>query len=69
MMPMMDGPSAMSAMKKQEPDVRIITISGIADPAPDGSLFDTGANRILYKPFTAEEFFETVDEVLDASKM
>lgn len=67
-MPMMDGPSAMATMKKQKPDVRIITISGIADPSRDGSLIDAGANRILHKPFTAEELLETVNEVLHSSR-
>ena len=60
MMPVLDGKKAIQAMWQIRPDMRFISISGLAQagdfqPGPGGPQI-----QVLSKPFTAEKILETV---------
>src|SRR4029077_8136960 len=52
------------ALKKAYPDIRIIMISGFSDAAKDLALHN-GADIFLHKPFTKEELYKSVKELLN----
>jgi CheY-like chemotaxis protein len=64
-MPDMEGLEAIMKLRRQNPDVKIIAMSG-ADSA--GAYLDSakifGARRMLSKPFTQGELLTAVSEVL-----
>jgi CheY-like chemotaxis protein len=63
MMPVMDGPATIRALKEMNPKVLIIAASGInaGVPIPEPS---SGVQAFLPKPFTSEKLLKTVHEVL-----
>lgn len=52
------------ALKKAYPDIRIIMISGFADAAKDLALHN-GADVFLNKPFTKEQLYKSVKDLLN----
>lgn len=64
MMPVMNGPAIIRALRGLNPDVRIIAMSGLAsDGAGGGAGLDVQA--LLPKPYTADKLLITLREVLD----
>jgi PAS domain S-box-containing protein len=65
MMPVMDGPTTIRALRKVRPDVRIIAVSGLhgrgADPH-EGAL--ASVRHFLAKPYTAATLLTTLRQVL-----
>ncbi len=53
-MPYMDGPSLIRALKKINPDVKIIAMSGLLSAGQTAELRSQNINAFLTKPFTAE---------------
>ena len=51
-------------LKKVFPDLKIIVISGLGDAAKDVAL-DNGADIFLSKPFTRDELFQSVKNLLN----
>ena len=69
MMPDQDGLATIRELRRVDPLVRIIAISG-GDPARGGYLeiaLKLGARRILQKPFTLDELLAAVTEVVLAT--
>lgn len=69
MMPVMDGPAAIHALRTINPQVLIIAASGLIETAKTVSAIpDVGATvrAVLMKPYTAERLLTTVHEVLAA---
>ena len=63
MMPVMDGRTAAAAIRKIDPSVRIIGMSGLMSDEPQGDddrLFD----QFLRKPFTGRELMESIHRAL-----
>jgi DNA-binding response OmpR family regulator len=58
------GVDFISYLKKNYPDVRIVMISGYSDAAKDLAL-DNGADKFLQKPFTKENLYKSVKELLN----
>jgi len=63
-MPEMDGPSLMRELRKRDPDLKIVFISGYAEDAfaknlPEGERF-----TFLPKPFTLKQLIETVKSTI-----
>ena len=52
------------ALKKAHPEIRIIMISGFSDAAKDVALHN-GADVFLNKPFTKEELYKSVKNLLN----
>jgi two-component system cell cycle sensor histidine kinase/response regulator CckA len=63
MMPYMDGPVTIRALRKLNPHVKIIASSGLAD---NGKLAEVngGIQSFLPKPYTAQKLLTTLEELL-----
>ncbi len=59
MMPIMDGPSTIRAIKRLEPGVPIIAMSGLMDERARAAK-DAGATALLEKPFSANSLLQVV---------
>ena len=65
-MPEMDGPTLLREIRKHQPTLKVIFVSGYAEDAfrknlPEGETFN-----FLPKPFTLKQLFETVKETMSA---
>jgi two-component system cell cycle sensor histidine kinase/response regulator CckA len=63
-MPYMDGVATIRALKKINPGVRTIAMSGLMSPEHTAELGDLQVNAILSKPFTAESLLVAVKEIV-----
>jgi CheY-like chemotaxis protein len=63
MMPYMDGPLTIRALKKLNPQVKIIASSGLPENMKLGEV-NGSVRRFLPKPYTAEKLLTTLREVL-----
>jgi two-component system, cell cycle sensor histidine kinase and response regulator CckA len=63
-MPEMDGPTLMKALKERKPDIKIIFVSGYAEDAFDKSLSDRKEFNFLAKPFTLKQLVTVVKETM-----
>ena len=63
MMPSMDGPTAIRILKKMNPQVKIIAVSGLASSDKVAVAMDTGVKAFLAKPYTARELLNTINAV------
>jgi two-component system cell cycle sensor histidine kinase/response regulator CckA len=64
MMPFMDGPATIRALKKLDPGVRIIATSGLKANSRHAEISQLGVNTFLTKPYTAELLLRTIAHVL-----
>jgi CheY-like chemotaxis protein len=63
MMPYMDGPSTIRALRRIDPQIRVIATSGLAN-RENLNEARVDAQAILQKPFTTERLLEALDSVL-----
>jgi two-component system, cell cycle sensor histidine kinase and response regulator CckA len=63
-MPEMDGPTLMKELKKRNPDIKIVFVSGYAEDAFDKSLPDHKQFNFLPKPFTLKQLVTAVKETM-----
>ena len=61
-MPGTSGATVIKEIKKRQPELPVVIITGSLDPKEEG--LDDMFSRILQKPFRIEELRETVEEVL-----
>ncbi len=66
MMPVMDGYASIKAIRKINPQVKVIVVSGLAEKDKLVKIESTRAQAILPKPYTAEKLLKTIHEVLSA---
>lgn len=64
MMPVMDGHASIRAIRKINPGVKIITVSGLAEKDKLAKIADTRVHAFLSKPYTAERLLKTIREVI-----
>jgi two-component system cell cycle sensor histidine kinase/response regulator CckA len=64
-MPFMDGEALVRALKKMDPDVRIIAMSGLISVEQTAELRNLKVGAFLSKPFTAETLLTSLHEVLE----
>jgi PAS domain S-box-containing protein len=64
MMPFMDGPATIRALKRLNPQVKIIAASGLTSNGKSAEAASAGVNAFLAKPYTAERLLTTLDNVL-----
>jgi two-component system cell cycle sensor histidine kinase/response regulator CckA len=67
-MPEMDGPSLIHAMRQEHPEIKVICVSGYAEDAVRKRLAATEDIRFLAKPFTLSQLALKVKEVLREGK-
>jgi hypothetical protein len=65
MMPNMDGIATIRALRKMNPDVKIIAVSGL--PANQNSVLAAGATAFLAKPYTLEELLKQLYALVKTS--
>jgi two-component system cell cycle sensor histidine kinase/response regulator CckA len=63
MMPVMDGPASIREIRKTNPEIRIIAVSGLTEKDKLTKVADL-ANAFLPKPYTTEKLLKTTHEVL-----
>jgi len=66
-MPFMDGPATVRALRKMDPRVQIIAASGLPAGQRSGKNSLGGIEVFLNKPYTAEKLLKVLAEVLKAS--
>ncbi|MBF2063166.1 MAG: PAS domain S-box protein [Calothrix sp. C42_A2020_038] len=66
MMPMMSGENAIRTLKKMNPAVKIIAMSGISSTAMLEKVTRNGIKQFLLKPFTAQELLSCLRNVLES---
>ncbi len=64
MMPVMDGHASIRAIRKINPGVKIIAVSGLAEKDKLAKIADTRVHAFLPKPYTAERLLKTIREVI-----
>jgi signal transduction histidine kinase len=65
MMPVMDGPATINALRKINPNVRIIAVSGLMERSLNVREEDAQSIRaILTKPYTAQKLLTTIHDVV-----
>ena len=64
MMPHMDGPALISAIRERNPQARIISASGLGTDSQIQAAAERGAAHFLAKPFTARTLLDTVRSAL-----
>ena len=67
MMPILDGPATIRALRKMNPDVKIIAISGLTAEAKVQEVTSLGVGHFLSKPFTTEKLLITLHAVVAGS--
>lgn len=69
LMPEMDGIEVIKAVRRAQPDTKILAISGGAPNLPAGYALKLtemfSANAVLYKPFTNDELRTAVADLLE----
>jgi two-component system cell cycle sensor histidine kinase/response regulator CckA len=63
-MPEMDGPTLLKALRARKPDLRIIFVSGYAEDAFERNLPEGGQFTFLSKPFTLKQLVAAVKETM-----
>jgi len=67
MMPVMDGSESIRELRKANPEVKIITVSGLTEKDKIEKVDDVQVQAFLMKPYTAEKLLNTISEVLNAN--
>jgi two-component system cell cycle sensor histidine kinase/response regulator CckA len=65
-MPEMDGPTLLKELRRRNPDLKIIFVSGYAEEAFEKNLSDGGQFAFLPKPFTLKQLVAAVKDTMDA---
>jgi two-component system cell cycle sensor histidine kinase/response regulator CckA len=64
MMPFMDGSATIRALRKLDPAIKIIAVSGLMENKNRADVADTSSTRFLQKPYTAEQLLHALHETL-----
>ncbi len=67
-MPIMDGPATIVALKTINPDVKIVSSSGMASDGGMAKARDAGVQHFIPKPYTAATMLNTLHEVLNGKR-
>ncbi len=64
MMPVMDGQTSIRAIRRINPEVKIIAVGGLAEKDKLAKVANNDVNAFLPKPYTAERLLRTIYEVI-----
>ncbi|MFM9904322.1 MAG: PAS domain S-box protein [Pyrinomonadaceae bacterium] len=62
-MPYMDGAALVRALKKMDPDIKVVAMSGLTSDGTTAELTSLKVNAFLEKPFSAETLLTTFSEM------
>jgi CheY-like chemotaxis protein len=65
-MPVMDGPGMIAAIKTFDPGARIVAMTGMSTKASIDAVRQLGVGRVLSKPCTSRVILGALREVLEA---
>ncbi len=65
-MPRMDGPATIQVLRRLNPRLPIVAVSGLTVNGQYASLMGLGVKHFLAKPFTAETLLKTLQQILTA---
>lgn len=65
MMPKMDGPATIRALREIRPDIKTITITGLGEEKRLSEAKAAGSDEYLNKPFTSEQLLVTMSKLLN----
>jgi PAS domain S-box-containing protein len=65
MMPVMDGPAMVGALRRLDPGLRIIATSGVAEGGREWRSAELGIHQVLTKPFTTEALLASIRRALE----
>ncbi len=68
MMPVMDGPAMIQALRRIDPAIKVIASSGFSDTGKAAEATALGVSAFLHKPYTAEKLLKTLAELLQNQK-
>ena len=68
-MPEMDGPTLLKELRKRNPELKIIFVSGYAEDAFEKSLPENERPNFLAKPFTLKQLVAAVKETMAGNEM
>lgn len=63
LMPVMDGLTTIKNLKEINPNLKFIVVSGILSEDKLSQLIKHGVNKIIHKPFIADEYLKTIGEM------
>ncbi len=66
-MPKMDGLECISALTELDDNANILVISALSDKATGIKALQYGARGFICKPFTDEDLFEALEEMLEGN--
>jgi CheY-like chemotaxis protein len=64
MMPRMDGPTTIRALRKMNPAIKVIMITGLGEEGRVAEAKAAGSDLVLSKPFTAEQLLVALKQLL-----
>jgi CheY-like chemotaxis protein len=64
MMPKMDGPATIRALREIRPDIKTITITGLGEESKMADAKAAGSDAFLNKPFTSEQLLLEIAHLL-----
>jgi nitrogen-specific signal transduction histidine kinase/CheY-like chemotaxis protein len=64
MMPIMDGPASIRELRKVNPDIKIIGVSGLTEKDKLAEVSDIHLHAFLIKPYTAEKLLKNIYVIL-----
>jgi two-component system cell cycle sensor histidine kinase/response regulator CckA len=64
MMPAMDGLTTIRTLRKIQPQVKIVAVSGLVSNEKLAQVGRLGVQTFLYKPYTTKELLKTINDVL-----
>ena len=65
-MPEMDAWDVFTVLKKVNPDVRVLIVSGYSEEGGIGELLSAGAKGFVQKPFAIDKLCDTIQEIIEA---
>ncbi|CAG0958987.1 two-component system, cell cycle sensor histidine kinase and response regulator CckA [Methanosarcinales archaeon] len=69
MMPVMDGPASIRELCKANPEIKVITVSGLTENDKCAKVEDPHVQAFLSKPYTAEILLKTIHKVMSTKKI
>jgi CheY-like chemotaxis protein len=66
MMPVMDGLSTLRALRRINPDVKVIAASGLSSNMNPAKVSDAGIRYFLNKPYRTETLLKILREAIDS---
>jgi len=65
-LPEMTGPEAFLRLRKFNPQLKMILVSGFIDPSRKAQLLEDGVKGFIQKPYTVDEMLKKIREVINA---